>query len=93
MPGLQGPLVVAAGSMITAGLREVTRRVLSRREEARAGGAFLAAAEALEERQDAGQQLRDDGFFVRSNGRADADEVVEGVLLAAQRSYEERKVP
>lgn len=90
-PGVLGG--AAAGPMITAGLREVTRRVLSRREEARTGGAFLAAAEALQERQEAGQRFRDDGFFIRNKGRADADEVVEGVLLAAQRSYEERKVP
>jgi hypothetical protein len=85
----------AAGSVITAGLREVTRRVLSRREEARGAGRWRVPRRRGSARRAAGrrQRLRDDGFFVRSNGRADSDEVVEGVLLAAQRSYEERRVP
>lgn len=78
---------------MAAGLKEVLRRSLSRREQARVGGAFHAAAEALRERQDAGDRIRGDNFFRHDDGRSDADEMFEGVLLAAQRSYEERKVP
>ena len=41
----------------------------------------------------AGQDLRSDGFFEPELGRpAKAEEVVEGVLLAAQREHEELKL-
>jgi hypothetical protein len=40
-----------------------------------------------------GLPLRQDNFFQETaNDRATADEVVEGIVLAAQREYEERKL-
>lgn len=74
--------------------RELRERILGPREELRIGTAITHAAERVRERLEAGEEVRNDGFFGRNPaGRSEADEIVEGVLLAAQRSYEERKVP
>jgi hypothetical protein len=94
---LAGPLGAVggaiAGPVLASGLKEVARRYLSHREEARIGGAFLAAATGVEERLAAGEKVRTDGFFTSSDGgRSDGDEIIEGVLLAAQREHQERKV-
>ncbi len=84
---------VAAGSVLASGLKEVAHRVLSRREQARVGGAFRSAATGFTQRIDAGDTVRDDGFFTsRPARRAKGKEIVEGILLAAQREHEERKV-
>jgi hypothetical protein len=40
------------------------------------------------EKIDKGMQLRQDDFFSQQPGRSSAEEIVEGVLLAAQREYE-----
>ena len=82
------------GPTVAAGLKEAARRGLSRREEVRIGGAARCAWELITERLDAGDTFRDDGFFDTANpGQSSAGEIYEGTLLAAQRSYEERKVP
>jgi len=90
-PGAVGGAV--AGPLLASVLREITHRILSHREDARVGGAFRAAAAGLQERLDQGDEVRDDGFFAsRPDRRSDAEEIIEGVLLAAQRGHEERKV-
>lgn len=72
---------------------EIGKRLLSAREDARVGRAILFAIEKNVEKRRNGLELRDDGFFdERSDGRTTAEEIVEGVLLVAQREYEEKKV-
>jgi hypothetical protein len=67
--------------------------MLSKREQARVGAAFHFAAVAMQERLDAGGNYRTDGFFTdNASHRSPAAEVAEGVLVAAQRQHEERKV-
>lgn len=67
--------------------------MLSPREQLRIGGALAVALVRIEERQGADEALRSDGFFdADGDARTDAEEVLEGVLLNAARSYEERKV-
>lgn len=88
----------AAGPSISHTLqkigREISARVLGRREEKRVGAALLFAARKIDQNRAAGQQLRTDDFFVEQpDGRSPADEVVEGVLIAVQREHEERKLP
>lgn len=90
-PGAVGGAV--AGPILASVLREMTHRILSHREDARVGGAFRAATARLQERLEAGDEVRDDGFFASKPGRrSDAEEIIEGVLLAVQRGHEERKV-
>ena len=67
------------GPTFAAGLKEVARRVLSRREEVRIGGAARCAWELITERLDAGDTLRGDGFFGTANpGQSSASEIFEG---------------
>jgi hypothetical protein len=73
---------------------EVHDRLLARRQGARAAGALDVALVRVEERLNAGDVPRDDGFFEPGpDRRADAEEVLEGTLLTAANAYEERKVP
>lgn len=73
--------------------REVARRMLSRREQSRIGTVFVLAAKETRARLDAGEQVRADGFFdANAQQRSTAEEITEGVFLAAQREYEEHKL-
>jgi hypothetical protein len=89
--GALGGAVV--GPAIAGGLKEVTRRALSKREEVRVGAAFDSAMLAVEEHLLAGHDVRTDGFFEpQLDRRPKAEEIVEGALVAAQREHEELKV-
>lgn len=84
----------AAGPAVASVMKDVIHRVLSRREEKRVGGVFLAASAAYQELLAEGETLRSDGFFDSGAGnRSSAEEVFEGVLLAAKVEHQERKIP
>lgn len=97
--GPVGSLVgAAAGPFVGAQLRRAAidqfGRVLSPREEARLGLVFVAARTEIQRRLDIGQKVREDDFFYLDHSdRSAAKEVAEGILSAAQREYEERKIP
>lgn len=82
-----GPSVVRA--MAWAG-RAMKGRLLSTNEEIRVGSALYVALERFKERQDAGDEPRKDGFFEPGS---DPRGTLEGTLLTAARSYDEKKVP
>lgn len=93
-----GPIGAIAGSVmgpaIKAAANEMASRVLSGRERSRVGTALHAIQVATDENLRNGHSIREDGFFDRQpDGRNSADEIMEGVLLAARREHEERKVP
>jgi hypothetical protein len=98
MPGMEGTLASGLVTpIVTRTLQkiggEITQRVLSPREEARIGATFAFAYETIQQNLASGRPLREDGFFESAeHERAAAEEVVEGVLLAAQRAYEEKKL-
>ncbi|MEQ8747365.1 hypothetical protein [Pyruvatibacter sp.] len=88
----------AGGTLAAHALRglgeEVAERVLGSREKVRVGGALAIAASKIQGRLNHGESLRQDGFFQPTrNGRSDADEVAESVLLKCQREAEEQKIP
>lgn len=84
---------VAMGEALARVGVEFYDRVLAPRQVARAGGALGAAVMRIGERLEAGDELRDDGFFdVGPEGRAEADEVLEGTMMTAANAWEERKV-
>jgi hypothetical protein len=64
--------------------------MLSPREEQRIGGALAVAVGRIEERLTEGDQPRSDGLF---DPGADPDGLLEGSLLTAARSYDQKKVP
>ena len=72
---------------------EIADRWLAPREQARIGGVLVLSVEMLKSKLDRGRTLRDDGFFdTPTDGRSNAEEVLEGVLRKAQTEYEERKL-
>lgn len=88
----------AGGTMAAHALRgvgeEVSSRLLGPREKVRVGGALAIAAAKIQSRVERGERVRQDGFFKDDeNGRSDADEVAESVLLKCQREAEEKKIP
>ena len=84
---------VLSGSLTDIG-KEMSGRLLSPREEARVGQVFVLAAREIIQRQHIGEQVRNDGFFNSAdNGRCDAQEVRESILLKSQREPEEKKLP
>ncbi|QYX58000.1 hypothetical protein K1T73_06380 [Roseovarius sp. SCSIO 43702] len=88
----------AGGAMAAHALRglgeEAANRLLGPREKVRVGGALAIAASKIRSRIERGETLRQDGFFdPKGNGRSDADEVAESVLLKCQREAEEKKIP
>jgi hypothetical protein len=89
--GLAGPSISHTLQKIG---REISKRLLGKREEKRIGAALVFAARKIEANRAAGQPLRTDGFFIEQpDGRSPADEITEGVLMVVQREHEERKLP
>jgi hypothetical protein len=93
-----GPEGALAGSVaapvVSWTLSEFVHRALSRREQARVSGVLGVAAQRLEELLESGETPREDGFFTEKPGdRSTAEEILEGVLLAAQREHQEKKIP
>ena len=96
-----GPEGLAIGGVLGKGVeialnkvgQEISTRQLAPREETRVGAAFAYAAAEINRRLKEGDALRNDDFFDEKRaGRSDAEEVVESVLLKAQREPEERKI-
>ena len=57
------------------------------------GGVLALAASKIKQRLDAGEQIRQDGFFEGdASERSDAEEFAESVLTKAQRESEEKKL-
>ena len=88
-----------AGSAASEGLRrvaeEVSTRYLGEREEKRVGALIIMIASRIKQRLDAGECLRQDGFFGdHGNQRtmSDAEQIAERALLVAQRDPEESKL-
>jgi hypothetical protein len=73
---------------------DLATRALSVSEERRVASTLDFMRLAIDEHLAKDEQLRDDGFFTADmDERSDAEEVFEGVMLAAQREHEERKLP
>ena len=97
-----GPSGVVVGGAAGAALslafnrlgNEISERLLSSREKARAGYVLAQAASDIQETIDQGGVLRTDGLFSSNPGvRSDAEEVAESVLLKSQREAQEKKLP
>lgn len=72
---------------------EFVSRSLSRREQLRAGATVTYAVAKIRDNLLGDKPLRSDGFFNEDNtGRSSAEEIAEGVVLAAQRDHEEKKL-
>ena len=69
-------------------------RSMGPRDRARVGAVCALGAAEIVERINAGEQLREDGFFEEGEaGRSDAEEIWESLLSKCQREASERKLP
>ena len=75
-----------------AGL-DLLKRILSLRESKRAAAVLIHASNKIDSYRKMGHSLRGDDFFNNTiTERSAADEIAEGVILAAQREHEEKKL-
>jgi hypothetical protein len=93
-----GPVGAAAGAAAGPVFKrvavEAATRAMGRRERARASTVLGMSLTFIKERLDAGEQVRNDDFFdERTRSRSKADEIADGVMMLAQRSHEEHKIP
>ncbi len=97
--GSMGAAALGAGGVAAAAAlkrigEETSERFLGPREQVRIGGVLAITAEEIRQRIEQGESVRTDGFFdQKPEGRSDAEEVAESVLLKSQRESEEKKLP
>jgi hypothetical protein len=97
---LGGPVAALAGGAAGAAIGDVLAsasiefydRHLARRQSVRAAGALAVATVEINDRLAAGEVPRQD-FTDDTSDESDAAEVLEGTLLTAANSFEQRKVP
>jgi len=97
--GPPGAAIGAAGGKIVTDLfaragEEIDKRYLSRRECARIGVVAIYALNRIKLNEENNLPLRNDNFFIPDSvtNRSAADEILEGTLIAAKNTYEERKL-
>jgi hypothetical protein len=91
-----GPLMAAsggaAGAVMGKIVEDAAHRLLSRRERVRVGATAWYALDFTRARLQAGEKIREDGFFEkREFGSTPAEEIFDGVLVKARKDHEERK--
>ena len=89
--GLSG--FIAAQALTRIG-DEISKRILSPREEIRTGCVFALAAKEIIDRLNSGEQMQNSSSFDKDDtGRAEAEEAWEDILLKSQRESEEKTLP
>lgn len=91
-----GPVGGAFGAAVGATMGKVVEdaadRALSRRERLRVGATAFYAFDFIRERVEAGERVREDGFFENLQFEATAaEEIFDGVLQKSKGDHEERK--
>lgn len=90
---LLGPGVEIAAMALLRRVGATVIGMVSSGAAARVGAAMLVIDADRREREGRGEAPRDDGFSERRGGhRPDSEELLEGVLMQAAASYEQRKV-
>jgi hypothetical protein len=88
--GASGPILTKMFKMLGT---ELKSRLLSQREEIRTGAVYTYSIDKILENENEGKKLRADDFFKSTeNERSSAEEVFEGIILKAQKEYEENKI-
>ena len=88
--GASGPLVTKVFYRIGA---EIKDRLLGKREKQRIGATLRFALQKIQENIKNGREIRQDSFFQKQpHERSGAEEILEGILLVAQREHEEKKL-
>lgn len=92
--GPEGAFIGAAAGPVVAGVaNDLATRIMSQKEEHRLGAVMIFAMESMKQIQDGGGQIRNDRFWASANDfNGPGEEVVEAVLIAAQREPQEKKL-
>lgn len=92
-----GPAGALGGATLGVAVQRGARAVMDQlrgREGERAAATLLLIAADAQQRHNRGELPREDGFFDSQDGmRADAEELLEGILRQAAETWEERKLP
>lgn len=87
-----GGVLAQLGVVLTKEIIDYAERVQSESEQRRSAAALLSAGQKIQNRLNAGEELRSDDFFrIRIGTSATAQTVLDGVLTKARSQYEERK--
>jgi hypothetical protein len=97
---IAGPVGViaggASGTLITKALKtignNIKQKILANREEVRIGAAYYYAIEQFQKNLNAGNEIISNILQTEIFGRNASEEVLEGIISTAQRSYEEKKI-
>ncbi|WP_407846148.1 hypothetical protein [Chryseobacterium sp. KCF3-3] len=98
IPGTTGIIVGGAAAPILTKIftdigTEIQNRFLSSREVMRTGAAYTFAIDRIRQNENEGHTLRDDDFFEPiDNNRPASEELLEAIILSAQRESEELKL-
>ena len=88
--GASGPIITKVFKSLGS---EVKSRILSPREEVRIGAIYTFAIDKILKNEQNGKDVRQDSFFTSEpDMRSASEEVFEGVILKAQKEYEENKI-
>lgn len=95
---LGGPIGALGGAALAKAIElvgeELSNRYLSRREKERTGYCFILTCDKIKRKLESGEKIQNPNFFTeKSNERAPISEITEGVLIAAQKEYQEKKLP
>lgn len=96
IPGacIGGALTPVIASIFQHVADEFFTRILGKREKARVSAVFYYSIEKINQNIENGLKVREDFECPKNSiGRHFAEEILEGILLAAQRDHEEKKLP
>lgn len=96
---LGGPITSIAGAASGPVLVRIFKKIceefydrqIGKRQKIRAGATAGFAILQIQERLDAGDEIRNDDFFDEKGSRSSAEEVFEGVLIKSHNEHEEKK--
>lgn len=94
IPGPAGAVIGATFGAVFSNLSsDILSRALSKKEKERIERVKEETIKTIEENEKKGKTLRNDGFFTNTiKDRSSAEEIYEGILIASQKEYEERKI-
>ena len=82
----------AIGALVSHVGNELLRGILSKKETERVDQVIDSIKNTIKDNENAGKIIREDGFFLNDIDRSSAEEICEGILISAQKEYEEKKI-
>jgi hypothetical protein len=87
--GVSGPIITRTLKAIG---KSIKQKILTEREEVRVGAVYFYAIEQFNNHIDNGKSLVSPLLNINVFGRNSTEEILEGIILTAQKTYEEKKI-